>query len=47
MKKLLKWVLPALMGIVPVWGMDEAGMINDPFFIKDGVARSISRVIEV
>ena len=26
--------------------MDEVGIINDPFFIKDGIARSISRVIE-
>lgn len=46
MRKLLKWVLPAFLGIVPALGMDEVGIINDPFFIKDGVARSISRVVE-
>jgi len=46
MKKLLSWVLPAFIGIVPSFGMDEVGIINDPFFTKDGVVRSISRVIE-
>ena len=50
MKKILNWVLPAFLGIVPVlgtgMGMDEVGVINDPFFIKNNVARSISRVVE-
>lgn len=46
MKKILNWVLPAFLGIVPVLGMDEVGVINDPFFIKENMARSISRVVE-
>lgn len=46
MKKLLQWVLPAFLGIVPILGAEEMGIINDPFFTQDGAARSISRVIE-
>lgn len=47
MKTLLKWVLPAFLGIVPALGMDQAGIIDDPFFVKEGTACSISRLVEV
>jgi hypothetical protein len=46
MKKILNWVLPAFLGIVPALGAEDLGIINDSFFTKDGVARSISRVVE-
>jgi hypothetical protein len=46
MKELLKWVFPAFLGIVPALGTQEAGIIEDPFFTKPGVACSISRVVE-
>lgn len=47
MKKLLKWVLPAFLGIVPILGADDSiGEIKDPFFTKDSTVRSISRVVE-
>lgn len=44
MKKLLQWVLPAFLGIVPVLGGDE--IITDPFFTKSDTAVSIRMVYE-
>ncbi|MGV8947871.1 MAG: hypothetical protein ACOH2E_00655 [Candidatus Paracaedibacter sp.] len=47
MKKLLNWVLPAFLGIVPVLGMDDsAGEIKDSFFTKKDTAVSIRMVYE-
>lgn len=46
MKKLLNWVLPAFLGIVPAWGMEQPGIIEDPFFTSPGTACSIRMVVE-
>ena len=43
MKKVLKWVFPALLGIVPTMGAD-AGIIDDPLFTEG--ACSIRMVVE-
>ena len=47
MKKILNWVLPDFLGIVPVLGMDDSpGEIKDSFFTKKETAVSIRMVYE-
>lgn len=44
MKKLVKWVAPVFLGILPTWSAD--GKITDPFFTNPGTKVSIKSVYE-